>query len=182
MKKILVILALSATMAMSMSFSAAALTAIGEMAPGFTLTTLDGGTEISLSDLKGKVVYIDFWASWCGPCRRSLPEVQALAKEYKGRDVQVLGVNLDRKLEAGVKYAADQNLGFPSVFDDGGQVAQSYGVRSIPSMLIVGPDGEVAYSSVGFDPKALPDIKKVIEDLLGESQARNPSKRQSLGR
>jgi cytochrome c biogenesis protein CcmG, thiol:disulfide interchange protein DsbE len=167
MKKTLVTLMLIATLALASSLPAVALTSRGEQAPDFTLTTLDGSQEISLSELAGKVVYIDFWASWCGPCRKALPEVQALWNEYKGENFQMLGVNLDRKVEAGLKYVQSKNVSFPSVYDEGGSVSTSYGVRSIPSMIIIGPDGKVAFSEVGFNPQRVPDIKKVIEGLLG---------------
>ena len=166
MKKTLATILMIATLALAFSLPAVALTSRGEQAPDFTLTTLDGSREISLSELAGKVVYIDFWASWCGPCRKALPEVQALWDEYRGENFQMIGVNLDRKIEAGLKYVQSKNVTFPSVFDEGGSVSTEYGVRSIPSMIIIGPDGKVAYSEVGFNPKKLPDIKKVIEGLM----------------
>lgn len=168
MKKTLATLTLVGTLALSLALPAAALTGKGAQAPDFTLTTLDGKQEITLSELQGKVVYIDFWASWCGPCRKALPEVQALWHEFRDEDFLMLGVNLDRKLEAGLKYVEAKGVDFPSVFDEGGKVATSFGVRSIPSMLIIGPDGKVAYSEVGFNHRALPEIKSTITRLLGK--------------
>ncbi len=175
MKKTLATLMLIATLALASSLPAVALTSRGEQAPDFTLGTLDGSREISLAELKGKVVYIDFWASWCGPCRKALPEVQALWEEYKGENFQMLGVNLDRKIDAGLKYAETKAISFPSVFDDGGSVSISYGVRSIPSTIIIGPDGKVAFSEVGFNPAKVPEIKKLIETLLAGGGKAEPS-------
>ncbi len=174
MKKILVTLTLVGTLALSLALPASALTGKGALAPDFTLTTLDGKQEITLSELQGKVVYIDFWASWCGPCRKALPAVQALWHEYRDEEFQMLGVNLDRKLEAGLKYVEAKGVDFPSVFDEGGRVSTSFGVRSIPSMLIIGPDGKVAYSEVGFNPRALPEIKSTINRLLGKATDTSP--------
>ncbi len=175
MKKTLATMMMIATLALAFSLPAVALTSRGEQAPDFTLTTLDGSQEIALSDLAGKVVYIDFWASWCGPCRKALPAVQALWDEYQGESFQMIGVNLDRKIDAGLKYVQAKDVTFPSVFDDGGSISKLYGVRSIPSMVIIGPDGKVAFSEVGFNPQRVPDIKKVIDDLLAGGGTVEPS-------
>ncbi len=182
MKKTLATMMMIATLALAFSLPAVALTSRGEQAPDFTLTTLDGSQEISLSELAGKVVYIDFWASWCGPCRKALPEVQALWDEYQGDNFQMIGVNLDRKIDAGLKYVQAKNVTFPSVFDDGGSVSTQYGVRSIPSTVIIGPDGKVAFSEVGFNPMHVPDIKKIINGLLagGSSAEPGPSSRSEV--
>ncbi len=182
MKKILATMMMIATLALAFSLPAVALTSRGEQAPDFTLTTLDGSQEISLAELAGKVVYIDFWASWCGPCRKALPEVQALWDEYRGDSFQMIGVNLDRKIDAGLKYVQTKNVTFPSVFDDGGSVSTLYGVRSIPSTVIIGPDGKVAFSEVGFSPQRVPDIKKIIDGLLagGGSAEPGPSSRSEV--
>ena len=167
MKKLLAAVAL-AILALGHGLPAGAITATGDAAPDFTLSTLDGATSYTLSDLKGQVVYIDFWASWCSPCRKSFPEVQALQSEYKDRPFQVLALSLDRRAGDGLKFIQAQKSTLTALFDDGGAVANAYGVRSIPSMFIVGPDGKVAYSTVGFDPRAMPQIKSTIDGLLAQ--------------
>jgi peroxiredoxin len=169
MKKLLAAVAL-AVLALGHGLPAGAITATGDLAPDFTLTSLDGDTTYTLSDLQGQVVYIDFWASWCGPCRKSFPEVQALQSEYRDRPFQVLALSLDRKASDGLKFIRAQKSTLTALFDEGGAVASKYGVRSIPSMFIVAPDGKVAYSTVGFDPRALPTVKSTIEDLLKQAE------------
>ena len=162
------LLALVAAGLLSLAVPAAALPEVGSQAPDFTLTSLDGETEYTLSELKGQVVYIDFWASWCGPCRRSFPEVMKLHDEYRDQGFVVLAVSLDRKVESAIQFMKKQKATFPSVFDRGGVVARKYGVRNIPSALLVGPDGEVAHSGIGFDPRKLPALKSTIEELLND--------------
>jgi peroxiredoxin len=165
---------------------AAALTAVGETAPDFTLSSLDGKASYTLSELRGQVVYLDFWASWCGPCRRSFPEVQALHAEYKDRPFRVLAVSIDRKAADGIKFLEAQQVGFPSVFDEGGKVATRFGVQSIPSAFVIGPDGKIAHSAVGFDPRGLPQLKAKIEGLLSAAEAgakaKQPASRAEAGK
>ncbi len=176
MKQTLLSLALLA-MTLGLAQPALALTPVGEQAPDFTLSSLDGKETYTLSELRGQVVYLDFWASWCGPCRRSFPEVQALHKEYKGRPFRVLAVSLDRKAADGLKFLEAQQAGFPSVFDEGGKVATRFGVQSIPSAFVIGPDGKVAHSAVGFDPRGVPQLKAKIEGLIAaaEAEAKQPA-------
>ena len=122
----------------------------GAVAPDFTLKTLDGEREMTLSDLRGGVVYIDFWASWCGPCRRAFPEVKSLYSEYGGDDFEVLAVSLDRTTPPAIKFFDKQEAAFPGLHDAGGLVARQYGVQSIPTAIIVGPDGKIAKRMTGY--------------------------------
>lgn len=167
-KRLLLSLAL---LALGVGQSAGALPAVGETAPDFTLSTLDGKETFTLSELRGQVVYLDFWASWCGPCRASFPEVKGLHEAYKGRPFRVLAVSLDRRAADGIKFLEAQKAPFPSVFDEGGKVATRFGVQSIPSALLIDAEGKVAYSAVGFDPRAVPQLKTKIEGLLGKVEA-----------
>ncbi len=142
----------------------------GEIAPDFTLTTLDGAKTLTLSDFRGEVVYIDFWASWCGPCRRAFPEVKELYKEYSKAGLEVLAVSLDKTTKPAIKFFDKQEALFPGLHDLGGKVATKYGVKSIPTAIIVGPDGKIAMRMTGFDPKKLPQIKSTIEGLLESTE------------
>jgi len=175
MKRILLSL-VSALLALGGAQSAGALTAVGEAAPDFTLTTLDGKETYTLSQLRGQVVYLDFWASWCGPCRASFPEVKALHETYKGRPFRVLAVSLDRKAADGVKFLEAQKAPFVSVFDEGGKVATRFGVQGIPTAFLIDAEGKVAHSAVGFDPQKVSQLKAKIEDLLGKVDAKAQAK------
>jgi thiol-disulfide isomerase/thioredoxin len=138
-------------------------------APDFTLKSLDGKTEYTLSELQGKVVYLDFWASWCGPCRRAFPDLISLHEEYKDEGFMVLAVSLDRKVEAAVKFMEQQKASFPAVFDEMGKIATRYGVRSIPTAFLIDAKGMVVQSSVGFDPNKVDKLKATIEELLADA-------------
>ncbi len=179
MKKRLSILSLAALAALLMVLPANALPKVGDEAPDFSLKTLNGETEISLSDLEGKVVYLDFWASWCGPCRRAFPEVKQLHAEYAEQGMEVLAISLDRSPSPAIQFMAQQEASFPALFDAGSATAAAYGVRSIPTTVIVGPDGKVAYSMIGFHPNKVGEIKETIEGLL--AQVELPEEKDSEG-
>ncbi len=118
---------------------------IGAEAPLFTAPTPDG-EEIALESLRGKVVLIDFWASWCGPCRKENPNVVRVYNEYKERGFEILGVSLDKTHDRWVKAIADDELTWLHVSDLkgwGSAYSRLYGVNSIPHTVLVGPDGKI---------------------------------------
>jgi peroxiredoxin len=117
----------------------------GGEAPDFSQPTPEG-PELSLSDLRGKVVLIDFWASWCGPCRRENPNVVKMYEKYKGDGFTVLGVSLDTDRARWLKAIEDDGLTWPHISDLQGwknSVAQLYGVRSIPHTVLVDQEGKI---------------------------------------
>lgn len=138
---------------------------IGGVAPDFTQNTVEG-EPMSLSDLRGKVVLVDFWASWCGPCRKENPNVVRLYNRYKDRGFDVLGVSLDRTKDRWVNAIKSDKLPWHHVSDLKGwqnAVAKDYNVRSIPYTLLLDAEGRIV--ARGLRGKALED--KVAE-LLGE--------------
>ncbi|HXB12956.1 MAG TPA: TlpA disulfide reductase family protein [Bacteroidia bacterium] len=120
-------------------------TAIGQMAPDFTQND-STGKPLALASFKGKYVLVDFWASWCGPCRRENPNVVEAYKKFKGKNFTILGVSLDENKEAWVKAVKDDGLAWNHVCDLKGWknvVAAEYGIRAVPSNFLLDPSGKI---------------------------------------
>ncbi len=139
----------------------------GQAAPDFTLPQLDGGT-FTLAEQKGKVVVIDFWATWCGPCVRALPEMKKLAEAYADNpDVVVVGFSTDeeKNLEKVKKVAEKNQLPYPVGLGPA-EVKTAYKVRGIPCLVVVGKDGAVQGRHVGFSPGLAKQLQKTVDRLL----------------
>ena len=120
------------------------------------------------SQLKGKVVYVDFWASWCGPCRKSFPWMKELAARYQDKGLKIVTVNLDRDRKAADKFIAEYQIPYDVVFDVSGDIAKRYELDAIPSSYVYGRDGKLKSSHRGFDPNKVAEIDSVISSLLKE--------------
>lgn len=114
---------------------------LNQPAPDFELKTLEG-EKVRLADLRGRPVLLSFWASWCGPCRRELPELSALAKEYQGKGLVVFGVN-DEGKGAARKFTEEKGLAFPTLDDSGLKAHRLFRVHAIPSLFLVDRDGKI---------------------------------------
>jgi len=132
-------------------------------APAFSLPGRGGGV-IASDSLRGKVVYVDFWASWCGPCRRSFPWLAELQRKYGDRGFQVVAVNLDKTRDAADAFLAKLPAPFAVAFDPDGRTAEAFHVSAMPSSFLVGRDGAVIESHTGFDPKRAAIIEKRVAE------------------
>lgn len=135
-----------------------------ELAPKFTLPT-DTGT-LQLEDLQGKVVYLDFWATWCVPCRKSFPWFNELQARYKDQGLVIVAVSMDKDRRDVVKFLEKYPADFIIAFDPDGDVAAKYNVMGMPSSYLINRHGELHLSHSGFKNKDKAPLESAIQTLL----------------
>ena len=139
-------------------------------APDFTLQTPEGG-QVTLNDLRGKTVLVNFWATWCPPCVREMPSMEALYQSLKGRNFIVLAISLDK---AGARVVAPfvkkLKLTFPIALDPNSEVSAVYGARDLPSSFLLDPQGRVVAGAKGERDWFSPEARSYVEELLGDTQ------------
>ena len=138
---------------------------LSQPAAKFTLE-LTTGAELSLSELRGKVVLVDFWASWCTPCRQEAPVLSQVYLEYTGAPVEFVGVNIWDRDQDALNYLAAFNTTYPNGVDGAGSIAIDYGVRGIPEKFFIDQDGMVRQKFVG--PMRADALRTAIDGLLGD--------------
>jgi peroxiredoxin len=120
-------------------------------APDFALPARDGG-EVRLSELKGQVVMINFWATWCGPCRQEMPLLQQIHAKYEPLGFTMLGVNVEPDSAAAQNWLKGMPVSFPIVFDRKSEVSSSFGVEAMPSSVLIDREGRVRHVHRGYKP------------------------------
>lgn len=138
----------------------------GEPAPEFAARSLDGSGLISLAPHRGKVVYLDFWASWCGPCVRAVPAIEKLRQELPASDFEVVAVNLDRDPERARAFLKDHRVGYRSASDPEGDVPEVFRLRSMPTSYIIDRQGIVRHVHEGFHDGDMDDIRERVRALI----------------
>ena len=126
--------------------------------------TPKGAPKVDLNKLAGKVVVLDFWAPWCGPCRQEMPVLDDLARRYASSDVLVMGVLVDPDREGAVGVLAHGHIGYPQLDDDAGLAARAFGVKSLPSLVIVDRKGVVRTYRTGYTSEA--DLEAAIKAAM----------------
>ncbi|MDH3446263.1 MAG: TlpA family protein disulfide reductase [Deltaproteobacteria bacterium] len=138
-------------------------------APDFSVPGFDG-KMISLKDFRGKTVFLNFWATWCVPCREEMPAMERLYNEYKDKGFVILAVNVkDRKQDA-VNFLKELNITYPAVYDPDGQVGLLYGAWGLPTTYLIGPRGEGLARAWGPADWFSPAARNLISQILAEKK------------
>ena len=138
----------------------------GQTAPNFKLPGIKSGNLMSLKSLRGKVVYLDFWASWCGPCRQSLPLLNDLRKELKSKGFEVLAVNLDEDKADAKAFLKQFPVSYPVLLDPKGKVPQKYDLPGMPTSYLIDRKGKIRSVHIGFKKQDMQKIRKEVMSLL----------------
>jgi peroxiredoxin len=141
--------------------------ASASIAPGFALPSRSGDT-VSLTNLKGQVVMLNFWASWCGPCRQEMPLLDQMHKRYSSLGFTLLGVNVEANTKDAERWLADTPVSFPVLFDRDSKVSKLYDVNAMPSTVFIDRKGNVRYLHRGYKPGDESEYLNQIRALLKE--------------
>lgn len=136
-------------------------------APDFTLENLTGG-NMRLEEYRGQVVLINFWASWCGPCRQEMPILDRLHHRYEDTGFAVLGINVEGESAPAQEIVDRTNVTFPILIDDGQKVSELYNLEAMPSTVVVDRDGVVRYIHRGYKPGDEAKYVEVVKQLIRE--------------
>jgi len=164
---LLCVLALSAAGLAPRAHSAADTLRTGAPAPTFALNS-SLGKPVNLTDLKGQIVLMNFWASWCGPCRKEMPILEQLSKQYKSRGVTLVGVNVEPDSAAAATWLKATPVSFPILFDVDSKVSKLYQVEGMPNTVILDRKGTVRYIHRGYQPGAENEYQDQIRALMRE--------------
>ena len=135
----------------------------GEPAQEFSLELLDG-SALALSDLRGRVVMLNFWASWCPPCRREAPALEKVYREYSGQRVEFIGVDIWDRRDDALEFIDRYEVTYPNGIDDKGTILIDYGVTGIPETLFINCDGVLAKKFAG--PISADKLRSVLDEML----------------
>ncbi|MFO1272044.1 MAG: TlpA disulfide reductase family protein [Rubrivivax sp.] len=136
-------------------------------APDFTLRSLDG-VNLRLAEQRGRVVMVNFWATWCGPCKQEMPHLSRLYEKYRASGFTLLGVNVDEDAKQAAATAGKLGVKFPVLFDGTKSVSKLYDLQSMPSTVLIDRDGRVRYLHRGYRDGLEESYEKQIRELVKE--------------
>jgi len=139
----------------------------GTRAPAFSLKDKEGRVR-TLSEFKGRVVLVDFWASWCAPCKASFPALDALHEEFHGDGLEVVAINVDEDPKSAQAFLAGRSPSMTVLFDPKGRSPEDFNVEGMPSSFLIDREGSVRFRHMGFTPQTKADFRREIGILLRE--------------
>lgn len=140
---------------------------IGQIAPDFTLKNTQG-ENLKLSEQRGQIIVLNFWASWCGPCRKEMPILQTLHNKYKDLGAAVWGVNVEQENQAGKDFLSELTLDFPIFFDNSNTISKNYQIEAMPTTVIIDRNGNVRQIFRGYKDGYEKKYAKAIKQLIRE--------------
>ena len=149
--------------------------AVGQPAPDLSIQTVNGKGDIGLNDLHGKVVVVDFWATWCGPCRQSFPVLEALSRKHGGK-VAIVGVSVNDEPDGVADFAKELGTTFPIGWDKDHAIAQRWKVESMPTTYVVDEKGTVRYVHAGYHGDEGTKLQNELSKLLSKTDSSSSSK------
>jgi len=141
----------------------------GQTMPAFSLARMGGGS-LSPADLKGSVVYLDFWASWCAPCKQSFPWLNEMQSKYKDKGFKVVAINLDQNTADAEAFLKGTPAAFTIAFDAKGDSPSKFRVKGMPSSFLIGPDGTVLKVHSGFKANDRAELEAAIQLALTKAE------------
>jgi len=139
-----------------------------QAAKNFTLETLNGNKEISLENFKGKPVVVNFWATWCGPCKQEMPFFEETWREYKDKDIVFIGIDVMDDRENAQEFVDKLGISYTNLYDPSGKISNSYGVVALPATFFIDKNGDISVkhygSFLGKDAEAA--FKSYLEDII----------------
>ena len=158
-------LASSIFFVLALSLNSQANAAVSQ-APDLNLPTKNG--EMNLNDFRGRVVYLDFWASWCKPCVKSFPWMQTLQETYRDQGLEVIAISLDSERALAEAFLKKMNVDFIVAFDEVGDSAKAYQLKGMPTSYLIDRDGNLVATHIGFRSKDKPKLEQAVQQLLSQ--------------
>ncbi len=139
-------------------------------APRFSSVT-PGGKKMGIDDLKGKLVVLNFWATWCPPCRLEMPSMERLYQEFKGQGLEVVAINFMEREKPITSFLTENEFTFPVLMDKKGEIAREYGVHGLPVTYLIGRNGNLLARSMGYKDWYKPETRELISSLLKDDSS-----------
>jgi peroxiredoxin len=138
----------------------------GDAAPAFSLPDLEGKGKVDLSQYRGKVVWLDFWASWCPPCLSSLPELEKMRKQMPAKEFQIVAINVDKDPKKARKFLKKNPVGYPSASDPKGSMPEMFGLETMPTSYLIDRDGTIKHVHKGYRDGDIKSIRREVRKLV----------------